>query len=341
MIEEAGIRIEIPEGVFYNPMMRINRDLTEALVLALGVKSYADVMAASGIRGFRIARHNVEVFLNDRSRRAYATILWNAERLGLDVQVSNKDAREFMLEHRVEFLDLDPFGTPMPFLAYAIDSMPRYLGVTATDTANLCGKYKHAARKLYFVSIAKTPFCHEIGLRILLYAIAREAARNDLIIEPILSYSRRHHMRVVVEISRAGSSAVENMLDQIGFFRFDPERYEIEILEGFSEAYGPIWLGDLGNPYILKRLRYEFLSDETRRVLDLLPLDSISPIGYYDLHVLASILKVSPKKRKEVIEMLLERGVYAHETHFSTKAIKTVDGEALKEILKARSHMPR
>ena len=339
MVEEAGIELELLEGVFYNPRMRINRDITEAFVVKHGIKSYADIMAASGIRGFRIARHGVETRLNDKSIRAYATILWNSQRLGLNVNATRMDAKEFLLEYKgIEFIDLDPFGTPAPYLPAVVEYKPKYLGVTATDTANLCGKYPHASRRLYFVENFKTPFCHEVGIRILLYAIAREAARNDMIIEPLVSYSYRHHMRVIVRLIRASSTAIDRMLtNEIGRLRFDPDTYRIKISEGIAgSGIGPIRIGDIGNPFSIEPLiGYKRNSEETNKILRMLLIDSRAPIGYYDLHEIARIRKESPVSKRKLLEKAREMGIFLSETHFSPRAVKGVNVDAVIEVIEA------
>ena len=54
-----------------------------------------------------------------------------------------------MSEEKFGFVDLDPFGTPAPFIDAAIRSSGKYLGVTATDTAPLCGAHLKAGIRRY------------------------------------------------------------------------------------------------------------------------------------------------------------------------------------------------
>ena len=335
IVEEAGIRLELPEGVFYNPVMRINRDITEALVATLGISSYADVMAASGIRGLRIARHGVEVYLNDKSRLAYATILRNSKHLD-NIKASNLDIRDFLRLYRgIEFIDLDPFGSPAEFIPLVVDYRPIYLGVTATDTANYC-KYLHAGKRLYFVHLARCPCCHEIGLRIILYVLAREAAKLDMIIEPLVSYYYKHHVRVIVRLLKAGSSAIENMLDnEIGRIRYDDQRYSIEVVEGISSGgdIGPLRINDIGNAEIIRKIiGFRRNAKETDKLLEKLLIDSRAPVGFYDLHEIARRLHTSPISKKKLIEIGEKHGIRLAETHFSPKALKA---KSVDDVYKA------
>lgn len=81
-----------------------------------------------------------------------------------------------------DFLDLDPFGSPVEFLDTALRSVRRngVLAVTATDTGVLCGAYRNACLRKYLAEPIRGPLCHEAGLRILIGTVVRYAAKYDL-----------------------------------------------------------------------------------------------------------------------------------------------------------------
>ena len=67
------------------------------------------------------------------------------------IQWINGDAKKLMVEAPFQWIDLDPFGSPVSFLDSAVQSISRIgvLEVTATDTAALCGSAKTSAARRY------------------------------------------------------------------------------------------------------------------------------------------------------------------------------------------------
>ena len=165
--------------VFYNPRMAINRDATVLFLRALPEDrrpaDYLDAMGATGLRGLRVAGEaGVPVVINDRSQRALCLAAANAERLDLAVETVRSDANALLSSRRFGAVDLDPFGSPAPFTDAACRSAVRYLFVTATDTAPLCGAHLRAGMRRYFARPMNTEYHAEVGLRILLGFVARE-----------------------------------------------------------------------------------------------------------------------------------------------------------------------
>ena len=143
--------LQFPPGsgpVFYNSRMELNRDATILLLSILRPESYLDAMGASGVRGLRVAHEvGVPVTINDRSSRAIDLARQNVEALGLAAEVTRGDANALMSERTFDAVDLDPFGTPAPFIDSAARSAGNYLFVTATDTAPLCGAHLKAGMR--------------------------------------------------------------------------------------------------------------------------------------------------------------------------------------------------
>ncbi len=76
-------------------------------------------------------------------------------------------------------MDLDPYGTPSMLLDSAVQSVAEggILMVTATDMAVLCGNNGETCWTKYGSYPIHRPYCHEMGLRILLGCIEQHASR--------------------------------------------------------------------------------------------------------------------------------------------------------------------
>ena len=65
---------------------------------------------------------------------------------------------------RFQVIDLDPYGTPAPFLDASLQSIDDggLICVTCTDMAGLCGNNGEATFANYGVMPLKTKYCHEM-----------------------------------------------------------------------------------------------------------------------------------------------------------------------------------
>jgi tRNA (guanine26-N2/guanine27-N2)-dimethyltransferase len=111
LVKEGSITFDT-EGVFFNPRMRLNRDIGVAMVRALGISEYLDGLAAIGIRGLRVAREAgiQKVVMNDISPVAYSRILGNiARNETTNCEASCCNANALMHIRHFEAVDLDPF----------------------------------------------------------------------------------------------------------------------------------------------------------------------------------------------------------------------------------------
>lgn len=93
-------------------------------------------------------------------------------------EVTTADAIDLMHEMRKkkEFfnvVDLDPYGTAIPFLESAISATANggLLCVTFTDMAVLCARSPHVCFYKYGGAPLGKEYCHEMALRMILYCI--------------------------------------------------------------------------------------------------------------------------------------------------------------------------
>ncbi len=123
------------------------------------------------------------------------------------------DLRKSVLEHGRHWVDIDPYGSPLPFLDTAIQSLARrgIAEISATDSAALTGSSKNALLRRYGARVKTDGLAHDSGLRVLLATVARTAARHERSIEPLLSIWESHHLRVSVRVLRSieGANDVE------------------------------------------------------------------------------------------------------------------------------------
>ena len=172
------------------------------------------------------------------------------------IQWINGDAKRLMVEAPFQWIDLDPFGSPVSFLDTAIQSISRIgvLEVTATDIAALCGSAKTSAARRYGSIGIRDAYMHDDATRILLGVIARIAAMHDKSIHPILSLFDGHHVRVSVLLKRSKENA-SNWRDKIGY-RIRSEPYHFASIPS-GEFSGPMWTGPIFDADIAGRMTVE------------------------------------------------------------------------------------
>ena len=231
-ISEGKITIDVPSQkhykldskmpVFFNPIMKKNRDLNVIFLRALGKKRLRvlDLLSGTGVRGLRLAAEvpNTAVTCNDFSRNAVKLIEKNTKKNKLKVVVENKPANLLLAELKsYDFLDIDPFGSPVNFLDAAIKRLSPHaiLAVTATDTSALCGTYPKACLRKYGSRPLRNEFMHETGIRILIKKIQEVAAQYDVGLVPVFGHSSDHYMRVYLE-KHSSATAANKVLNEHG-----------------------------------------------------------------------------------------------------------------------------
>lgn len=369
IIEEGEVGLEVPElenyrtspkeyvpsktPVFFNPVMEFSRDISVSSVQALGRDigglRVCDALAGVGARGLRYAKEVEGIgktVINDRSEEAADLIQKNIDRNDLSsVEVRGEDANILLRNHRPRFhlIDLDPFGTPVPFLDSSFSAISRRgaLLVTATDTAPLCGAYPRPCLRKYGAKPLRTPYSRELGLRILIGSIQRRAAAYDLALRPVLSHATQHYFRVHFQVGQ-GAKVSDEILEGHGYishcFGCGNRIWSVGLLTRFPrrcecgreyEQAGPLWLRELSDEEHLKGV-IEDISErgfekggEERDMLRLCLGEVDGPPTFYDLHELSSQVGSSPPKIRKVIAELRDRGYFASRTHFSGTGFKT------------------
>ena len=120
----------------------------------------------------------------------------------MTANVFHDDVQNVVKRKKYDWIDIDPFGTPAPYLNSIIENVNDngILGIAATDTAVLCGAKPSVCFKRYGAYSMKRVAAKEVGVRILLGKIQTLAKKNGRSIEPLLSYSEGHHLRVFLRV---------------------------------------------------------------------------------------------------------------------------------------------
>ena len=104
--------------------------------------------------------------------------LWeNFERNDLPGEVVHKNANALMHEEVFDVVDIDPFGTPVPFADAAFANTRDLVCVTATEPHRSVAHTSTAASEST-ARFRATPTTTPMGVRILLSALVRTAART-------------------------------------------------------------------------------------------------------------------------------------------------------------------
>ncbi|MFT4311021.1 MAG: hypothetical protein ACMXX7_00150 [Candidatus Woesearchaeota archaeon] len=288
--------------VFYNPLMKHNRDVSISVISKIKPLIACFPLAASGVRALRAQGFCEEVYVNDIRKNFKETLKKNIDLNGLDKSkffVESKDASIFMLENRFfDYIDIDPFGSPNPFLDAAIRSVKNngVLAITATDTAPLAGTYPKACKRKYWANPLRTEIMHEVALRILIRKIQLVGAQFDKALTPFVSYYKDHYYRVFFRLSNK-KSVVDKILSMHSIFK----------------QAGPMWVGKL-NDFECENEFIKSLNEE----------EKASHIGFFDIHKIAKNLKLKNiPKDKVLLEKIRDLGFFGVKTHFSRTGIKT------------------
>ncbi|XP_026885230.2 tRNA (guanine(26)-N(2))-dimethyltransferase isoform X1 [Electrophorus electricus] len=218
-------------------------------------------LAASGLRSIRFALEVPglkSVTANDCSAKAVALIARNTQHNGVShlVQASQRDASMVMYEargrnERYDVIDLDPYGSPSPFLDAAVQAVSEggLLCVTCTDMAVMAGNNGETCYSKYGSVSIKSKYCHEMALRIILHSLDERANVYQRYVEPLLSVSVDFYIRVFVRV-RTGQAKVKNSASKqalvyncVGCGAFHLQRMGKSMCQGkhmkYSAATGP------------------------------------------------------------------------------------------------------
>jgi len=337
IITESNAKIHVSEGklskklpVFYNPVMKFNRDVSILLLRALGKKNLhvADPLAGSGVRAVRFLQELPDVVesiaVNDYSSVSAIKKNFKLNKLSVrNVTFHRDDATLFLLNSTgFDYIDIDPFGTPNPFLDAAVKRIARdgILAVTATDTAALAGTAPAACRRKYWAIPLRNELMHEIGLRILIRKVQLVGAQFDKALLPVCSYSKDHYYRVFFRAEKSKEACDSILKPHHLVYYCSRCSVTVEHCSHTFADVGPLWCGQLQQKSLLKKM--DKLTDDSF-IHALAEESKENIVGFFDLHRVAARTKTEPLKTEQALFLLREHGYIALRTHFSSHAVKT------------------
>lgn len=175
------------------------------------------------------------------------------------VHFQRLDARMAMVDAAYQWVDLDPFGSPIQFLDAALQSLSRtgVLEVTATDTAALTGSSPSSQARRYQAKGLVDEYAHDDAVRLLLGTVATTAARLDKVVTPLLALFDGHHVRIslLVRTSKSEATAIRKSIGWRVRCKDVPYRFvEHPAPEELPNASGPMWIGPMWHKEIAGRM---------------------------------------------------------------------------------------
>ena len=349
--------------VFYNPVMEFNRDISVLAVRAFQNLvdheiTICEPLTSQGIRGIRYAAEIDDVksvLLSDINRHAYGLANYNIKLNNLQskIIIKNKDANTVLSSNaspkkRFDIIDIDPFGTPVPYLDSTFRAIKNkgLIAATATDLAPLCGVHSKACLRKYGGRPLRAEYCHELAVRLLAGHMATVAAKNDIGIQFLFSHSSDHYIRVYAQI-RYGCQRADENIKSIGYILHCFGCLHREVVQqifgkniqcpecGLKMDYaGPLWIDG-----IVDRAFVEHVIDENHiapingngritKLLNYLSAEATAPPTYFVIDKVSKKLNLPAPANQTVAKELQNRGFQAVFTHFNPRGIKT-DASAL------------
>jgi len=339
---------------FFNPHARLNRDLSMAAYKAYARESnnrtMADGLAGVGARSVRAAvevKELEEVYINDANPIAIDIARQSSMLNGVEnrCKFSINEVCKFLIEHsskgsRFGIVDLDPFGTPAPYIDCALRAVSDegLLSVTATDTPVLCGIYPDVCLRRYYGRSLNIEYGNEVGLRLILGLISMIASRFELGIKPLFVHSTRNYLRVYVLV-RVGSEYADAMSNKLGYIyhcfscgsrsygnRNDAKRICDKCKKPMKGA-GQLWIDNIFDSIfvdsMLRALDDCTVDKKCGKLLSMARDEATLPPSYFSVDKIAETLKITPPAISVIIDRLRDSGFVASRTSLKMTGFKT------------------
>lgn len=361
IITEGKTRLVVPEQeapskfpTFFNPMGKFVRDVSIVCYTGytlLDKRSdlvFADSLAGSGARGIRVA-NEVEAFskviLNDISSTSIDLAKQSAKlnNVSAKCRFSRSEVNTFLSTReendgeRFDAVDVDPFGTPSPFIDSALRSIKDggLLSISATDSGVLCGVYPRVAQRKYLGLPLRAEYSHEVGMRLLFGLLSMTAMRLELSVEPLFCHHDMHYFRTYSRVKVGNSSSRKNE-QSIGFIlhcfkcgyrnmisqqeMFSPSKNDEDLrhcpnCRSDLRVGGPLWIGKIQSVSFI---------EECAKLSDTPVFEQELDIPtYYVLTELTDRMGIRTPKILDVISGLRSIGRSASRTRLHPVAVRT------------------
>lgn len=352
-------------NAFYRPQSRIVRDLgilaAKVYRQQQGNLRILDAMAGCGVRSLRydLESQADEILVNQSNFECKALLernLKNAIQSGR-CRVTLQDANRlffdcYLRQDYYDVVDVDPFGSPVPFLQNSLLAVKigGLLYLTSTDGRSLTGHLPQKSLADYGAMARSHPACHEQGLRIILGAMLQSASRINRGIEPIFSLFHGQSYRVMVRLL-AKSNLTSNNYGFLGYCHQCGD-YQTLLWSQLGKGNcpnceqpkrvlsGPLWLGHLHDvTYIqqMKQLALKIPWSDCAKILTPMAEEAPFPPYFYTLGEIGRRGQMDIPKRRQLIHALQQRGYPATVATVNSQAIKT--NASLKTCIFVAKHL--
>ncbi|XP_052206322.1 tRNA (guanine(26)-N(2))-dimethyltransferase isoform X2 [Diospyros lotus] len=364
---ERGLEFDTGES-FFRQESATGRDLG-VLAAALYRKSKGklrvlDAMCGCGIRSLRyLAEAEADfVLANDGNENYRGVILANLSRFPRGFGeakkwlVTHSEANRVMTECYLrrdyfDLIDIDSFGSDSTFLRSALNALKLdgLLYVTSTDGYSSGGHRPYHALASYGAYIRPVPYSNEVGLRMLIGGVVREASVLGYHVNPLFSYYSYHGpvFRVMLRFNRGklpnnrhygfvgyctqcGHSQTFSW-EELGCLNCHCDKANVS---NSLVVLGPLWTGPLHTAsYLIEMLNLAEqwgwtgngmgldLEKLLRQMVD--ESDPELPPGYVKMDEVARRAKVNSPPIKTMMSIMHEGGYAASRSHIASNAIKT------------------
>ncbi|XP_043705520.1 tRNA (guanine(26)-N(2))-dimethyltransferase, partial [Telopea speciosissima] len=377
-LTERGLEFE-PGGSFFRQESAIGRDLgilaASVYKKSKGSLRVLDAMCGCGIRSLRylVQAEADFVWANDANEEYRRTILSN---LSGEVRILERDRRRWVVTHfdanRVmtecflqrdffDLIDIDSFGSDSSFFRSAFDCLKidGLVYVTSTDGYSSGGHRPYNSLTSYGAYIRPMPYSNEIGLRMLIGGVLRDAAVLGYRVSPLFSYYSYHgpvfrvmlrvnrgrlpenrHYGFISYCTRCGNSQSCSW-DALGHLSCPCSNGEVSPALVVS---GPLWTGPLHNgDYVTEMLNLagqwkwtsgrgtNFSTEKKGRGTDLEKLlkqmidesDPKLPFGFIKLDEIGRRAKMNTPSLSTLMSALQKEGYAVSRSHIAPSSIKT------------------
>ncbi len=308
---------------FYNPDQVLNRDITIAVVNALKPHIYLDGFGGTGIRGIRVAKETgIPSVIAEINRKSVEVIEKNRNYNEVDIEVRNEPFESVVSRTLFDFIDIDPYGSVVPFLDVALTHVKNggYLGLTATDLSALTGSAPKKTLRRYGATVSNDRLRHETGIRLLLSYITRRAAAMDKHVVPLISFWRSHYYRTIVKVEH-GAGRADEALQKVSMM--DKNREIGPLYKSVKE--GPLWMGNLVSNEIIENAVSTAMEGPEQKSLEFLRNlihEDVRPY-FFELSDYASHSGKSLPRLENLSNAIKdELGSDVYRTHFSPTGLK-------------------
>lgn len=370
LVPSSALSQSVPpkNPAFFNPNAKWNRDISmlvyKVYTSSSKNKTLADSICGVGARGMRASVEVPQIetiYLNDLNPIAIEFAKESAKlnqvqdkcifKTNEVCKFLNFEEREI---RRFDIVDLDPFGSPSPYVDCVLRSVSNggLISITATDTAVLCGVYPSVCYRKYYGFPIRSEYSNEIGVRLLVSFIALNATRFDLSVVPYFCHSNLHYLRVYLKIIFS-SSLANTVSSKIGFIKhcqkcksrrvekIREQNFVCDLCGAKCIVAGPLWIDSIFDSGFVNSMLNELKNSENNtsprndhnRLQKMMQIctSELSIPAYFETDSIASSAKKSSISLNKVISTLANNGFQSSKTTMNEKGFKT--NASPKEII--------